>query len=207
MKTHALIVCILVLSGCGPTIVTARQQQAAAQANSDLNAALDYAVEDDANPEGVRLAAWDAKLHAANMAKAMEIEQAELPKPRVSKAQWREDAKKAHAESSNNTTTDNDSIANFGWKAMLGVGVAFIFAKGGQVALANTPLAPLMNIINHLMGGENPKRRKVYEKLLTVLQEYKATDPAWRTNPLYDALSAKFTQADKDFIKNETHEL
>ena len=198
---------MLVLTGCGPVVVMPRQQEVAAQAASDLDAAADYVLTDEQIPYPTKLAVFDMREHARNMGRALEIAPDELPKPRVTTDDWRKDPNAAHTESSANHNVDSSTIADYGWKAVGGVGIALLLARAGQLALGNSPAGPILAFINHLMGGENPKRRKVHNKMLKALDEYKALDPDWKNNKLYVLLSDKFTTTEKDLIKNDRHDL
>lgn len=201
------ILLLLALTGCGPVIVTPRQQEMAAQALSDNVAALNYVMENPEVPTQAKWAAYDSAQHAYNIARAMEIDFSELPRARVTTDDWKANPEKAHAISTSNTGKDSNDMIDLGWKVLAGAGITALAVRAGQLALGNSPLGPIFNTLNGLIGGANPKRKRVYDKMLKALDEYKALDPEWRSNKLYMLLSDKFTNPEKDFIKNERHDL
>lgn len=197
---------ILILTGCGPVVVMPRQQEVAAQSLSDLEAATEYVLKDEAVPYPTRLAVYDSREHARVMSKALEIDSTDLPRPRVTTQEWQANPDAAHATSTANIKTDSTSMLDYGWKAAGVAGALLIVARAGQLALGGTPFGQLFAFINGLTGGESPKRRKIHDKLLTALEDYKELDPNWRTNKLYELLSSRMTTAEKDFIKSEIHD-
>lgn len=197
---------LLLLTGCGPVLVMPRQQDVAAQSLSDIEAATDYVLKDENVPYPTRLAVYDTREHARVMSKALEIDVTELPRPRVTTQDWQNDPNAAHQISTANVKTDSDNIADYGWKAAGVVGALLIAARAGQLALGGTPFGQLFAFINGLTGGESPKRRKIHDKIISALEDYKELDPNWRTNKLYELLSSRMTTAEKDFIKSEIHD-
>jgi hypothetical protein len=141
--------------------------------------------------------------HARNMAKAMEIDDADLPSPRVSTGDWRDNPNRAHQESRDNSAKDGADIAKYGLYAMAGVSIAMLAGKAGMMMFANHPVGQLLGMFGQLFGGESPKKHRVYKKMISVLEEYKEIDPAWKENKLYVMLSDRLTTAEKDFIKTE----
>jgi uncharacterized protein YceK len=200
MKAILLILCIL-LSGCG-TYVTSRQKEVAAQSYADLDAAAQY-VENTYTGDVPALAADAMRSHAANMAKAMEIDVKDLPPPRVTAARWRDNPNDAHNESRSNAASDNNDIAKYGLWAMTGISLAVLGGRLGMMVLSNHPIGQMLGTFGQLFGGESPKQRKVFKKMISILEEYKTIDPAWKDNKLYAMLSDRLTTSEKDFIKTE----
>lgn len=201
-----LLPLVLILTGCGPVLVMPRQQEVATQSLSDLEAATDYVLTDEAVPYTARLAVFDTREHARVMSRALEIDPADLPKPRVTVQEWKANPEIAHSTSMSNVKTDTQNITDYGWKAAGIVGALLLAARAGQLALGGTSIGQIFAFINGLTGGENPKRRKIHDKILTALEDYKELDPNWRTNKLYELLSSRMTTVEKDFIKSEIHD-
>lgn len=196
-----LLVCCVLLTGCG-SYVTGRQKQVAAQSYSDINAVADY-VENTYIDDVPALATDAMRNHARNMAKAMEIDDADLPAPRVTANDWRDNPTRAHQESRDNSKVDNNDITRYGIYALAGASLAVIAGKAGMMMLGNHPIGQLLGIFGQLFGGESPKQRKVFKKMICIMEEYKEIDPAWKDNKLYAMLSDRLTTAEKDFIKTE----
>ena len=196
-----LLICTILLTGCG-SYVTERQKGVAAQAYSDINAVADYV--ENAYYEDVPALAADAmRTHSRNMAKAMEIDDADLPAPRVTARDWQNNPSRAHQESRNNAKADTTSITEYSIYALAGASIAIIGGKIGMMILANHPVGQFLGALGQLFGGESPKKHRVYKKLISVLEEYKDVDPNWKDNKLYGMLSDRLTTAEKDFIKTE----
>jgi hypothetical protein len=140
--------------------------------------------------------------HAYNMARVMEIDLEDLPQPRVSKRTWSVDPEGAHTESQMHAKSDGEVITNYALYGLSIASLAVIFGKLGQVVLGSHPLGAMLGQVGHFFGGESPTKRKVFDRLLVVLDKYKEVDPDWQNNKLFKMLSDAMTTSEKEYIKS-----
>lgn len=191
------------LTGCG-TFVTNRQKEHAAQSLSDAKAALEYVADKYSESDPPTMwAALAAIGHAENVARVMDIDLEDLPRPRITKRIWQIDPQGAQEESRALITQDKDSIVNYTLYGLSAVSLAVLLGRLGHQMLGNHPIGILLGQLGHIFGGESPRKKKVFDTIVSVMDEYKKVDPNWRNNKLFEMLSDSMTSADKDFVKSQ----
>ena len=196
---------IIFLCGCF-RIATPTQDKLAAQSVADSIAAAKF-IRDTTTDESIKLAANAIYGHSLNIAKALEIDPEDLPNARVSKVDWIIDPAGSDQRSQENIKKDGYSLAQIVTATSLATMLAGVGLAMGRSMLAAHPLGQLLGYVGTLFGQATPVKEKAHRKLLIVLDEYKKLDPNWKDNKLYQMLSDRMTNAEKDYVKRVRDEL
>lgn len=203
MRLLTLAFMVLTMTGC-MRVVFGDAVTTASQANADLNEAAHFirteAVERQDYPTA--MAAEAVQGHATNIANAMRIDKSELPKPRVTSTEWKQDPNKAYDESRAHVKDDGVTLQRAATIGFACLSIAMVGVKLGHVMLKAHPVVgPLFGTISTLFGYSNPVKDSAYKKVFDVLEAYKEFDPKWREHKIYEMLSSALLQKEKEFIK------
>jgi hypothetical protein len=198
MKTSALLIIVLLLSGCGARVLAPASVDRIKQDLADMSAANSPVV-----APSIYVREANNKL-VGDMAKIIEIDPQDLVDfVRVPSAVWQ-----ANPEGALNKTQENVqkpvSIGE-GWllaggaaATTIGIMLINILSKSGG------PLGVGIDVIKHvLLADKNPKEFKIANKLQDALENYKLKDPKWRDNPIFQEISDILTTSEKDYIKDK----
>lgn len=194
MVLVTIFLVILSLTSCGASIRSGEQVKREAQIISDLKATNHPTV-----PPSTYTRDASAEL-AMELQEADEIPEVDIPKPRVSKAQWIANPE-ASKEALNTKQKEDGMPATF--TAGIAVAATTLFiGLASAMSTMNNPVGTIMGVVSHLTTGQNPKDSKLLTILTDVMEEYKVANPDWKNNPLFKAISEAMPDDIKTHVKN-----